>query len=96
MTSSIIFLMVETRLDIAYATLVVSRFAKNLSYYHSKAVKTIFCYFKAIKDVGIIYRREQGEDLIIKRYLNSDWARDHVTRKSSSGFIFMLNDGPIN
>lgn len=54
----IIFSMVETRPNIAYATLVMSHFIKNPSHLPSKAVKTIFCYLKAIKDLEIIYKRE--------------------------------------
>ncbi len=41
MTGSLMFWMVETRPDIAFATLVVSRFAKNPSRQHQEAVKTI-------------------------------------------------------
>lgn len=41
MTGSLMFLMVETRPDIAFTTSVTSRFAKNPSHLHTKAVKTI-------------------------------------------------------
>ncbi len=56
MTGSIMFSIVETRLDIAFATSVVSQFAKNPSHQHSKVVKTILRYLKATKDTGITYR----------------------------------------
>lgn len=85
MTGSIMFSMVETRPDIALATSVVSRFAKNPSHQHSEAVKTIFRYLKA---TGITYGGEEGRDLIIKGYSDSDWAGDHTTRKSTSGYQF--------
>lgn len=90
------FLMVETRPDIAFATLVVSRFAKNPSRQHTEAVKTVKRYLKATKTVGITYGGDEGGDLIIKGYFDSDWAGDHATRKSTSGFIFMLNGGPVS
>ena len=96
MTGSIIFSMVETRPDIAFATSVVSRFAKNPSYQHIEAVKTILRYLKATRETGITYKGEQGGDLIIKGYSDSDWASDHSTRKSTSGYIFMLNGGPVS
>ncbi len=41
MTGSLIFSMVETRPDIAFATSIASRFAKNLGHQHTEAVKTI-------------------------------------------------------
>lgn len=66
MTGSIIFLIVETRPDITFTTLVMSHFAKNPSHQHNKAIKTIFQYLKAIKETEIIYGGEQRKDLIIK------------------------------
>lgn len=42
MIDSIRFLIVETRLDITFATLVASYFAKNLDHQHIEIVKTIF------------------------------------------------------
>lgn len=96
MTSYIIFSMIETKDNITYATLVVSCFAKNPSHLHSKAVKTVFHYLKATRDVGIIYKREHGENPIIRGYSDSDWASDHVTRKLISKFIFMLNGNYIS
>lgn len=72
MTDSIIFSIVEIRSDITFATSVVSQFAKNPSYQHIKAVRTILQYLKATRDIGITYGEEQGEDLIIKNYSNSD------------------------
>lgn len=80
MTSLIIFSMIETEPNITFATFVVSQFAKNSSYQHSKVVKTILQYLKAINETRITYREKQREDLIIKEYSNSDMACDHITR----------------
>lgn len=88
--------MVETRPDIAYVALVVNRFAKNPSHFYSKVIRTIFCYLKATRDVGILYIGEQGGDLPIRGYSDSDWAGDYVIRKSTSGFIFMLYSGAVS
>ena len=89
--------MVETRPDIAFATSVMSRFAKNPSRQHTEAVKTIMQYLKATKTVGITYGgNEGGGNLTINGYSGSDWAGDHSTRKSTSGFIFVLNGGPVS
>lgn len=96
MSSLIIFSMIETGPDITFATSVVSQFAKNPSYQYSKVVKTILQYLKAIKETRITYREKQGGDLIIKEYSNSDLAGDHITRKSISRYIFMLNRGSVN
>lgn len=82
-TGSIMFSMVETRPDIAYATSVVSRFAKNPSHQYCKAVKTIFRYLKATRETEITHGGEQGGDLIITGDSDSDWAGDHANRKWS-------------
>ena len=93
MTGSLMFSMVETRPDIAFATSVASRFAKNPSHTHTKTVKTILKYLKGTKDRGIVYG--QGT-LTIEGYCNSDWAGDKDSRKSTSSYIFMLNGGPVS
>lgn len=49
MTGSLIVLMVETKLDIAFAIALAARFFKNPSYQHTKAIKIIFKYLKALK-----------------------------------------------
>ena len=74
MTESIIFSMIETRPDIIFTTLLVSRFAKNLSYQYIKAIKTIMKYFKSPKNQRITY--SEKEELKIKSYSDSDWACD--------------------
>ncbi len=94
-TESLIFSIIETRPDITFTTSVVSRFTKNLSRQHTKAVKTIMQYLKATRTLGITYGGN-GKDLIIKSFSNSDWAGDHASRKSTSGFVFMLNGGPVS
>lgn len=63
--------MIETRLDIAFATLIASRFAKDPSYQYTKAVKTILQYLKDSREQGITY--DGQEKLLVEEYLNSNW-----------------------
>ena len=53
-------------------------------------------YLKATKTLDIMYNKEEGSNLIIKSYFNSNWASDNITKKSTSDFIFMLNRGPVS
>lgn len=94
MIGSIMFSMVETRPDIAFATSLVSSFAKNPSHQHIEAVKTILKYLKGSIHRGITYGG--SEELKIEGYSDSDWAGDKESRKSTSGFIIMLNGGPVS
>ena len=70
MTGSLMFSMVKTRPDIAYATSVASRFAKNPSHQHTETVKTILRYLKGFRDRGITYGGEK--ELCVEGYLDSD------------------------
>lgn len=70
MTRSIMFFIIETRLDIFFAILVVSRFTKNLGYQPTKAVKIIFCYLKSLKSWKITYNSQNK--LLIERYFDSN------------------------
>lgn len=45
----------------------------------------------------IIYdSSENSDDFIIKNYFDKNWTNDHITRKSISNFIFILNDNLIS
>lgn len=97
MTELLIFSIVEIKVDIAFATSVVSFFTKDLSWQYTEVVKTIMHYLKVTKTMRIMYSNSEGkDDLIINGYSNSDWAGDHATRKSTSNFIFMLNSSLIS
>lgn len=65
-----IFLIVETRLDIAFTTSITGHFAKNPRYLHTKVVKTIPQYLKIFKECGITY--DSKNELLVERYLDSD------------------------
>lgn len=96
MTGSLMFSMVETRPDIAFATAFAAHFSKNPSHQHTKAVKTILKYLKGSRERGITYGGTSEEALKIQGYSDSDWAGDKESRKSTSGYIFMLNGGPVS
>lgn len=96
MTGSLIFSIVKTKPNIAFITFVVGCFAKNLIHQYTKVLKTIMRYPKAIRSIKITYSGEKGEDLTIKEYSYFDWAGDYITRKSTSGFVFILNGGPMS
>lgn len=93
---SIMFSMVETRPDVAFATSVASRFAKNLGHQHMEVVKTILGYLKGSREQGITYGGLDQEELLLEGYSDSDWAGDRESRRSTSDFMFMLNGGPVS
>lgn len=60
-------------------------------------MKTIMHYLQANKTHEIMYKNgEDSNNLTIKGYSNSDWANNQITKKLTSGFIFILNDSLVS
>lgn len=71
----IMFAIVESHSDIAFAVSMVSRFAKNSNTAYVNAVKMIICYLNTTKSREITYGGSRNNfDLI--EYSHSDWRRD--------------------
>lgn len=94
MTESLIFSTIETRPDIAFATSIASRFAKSPSHQFTEAVKTILRYLKGSREQGITYGGQNK--LHVEGYSDFDWTGVKKSQKLTSGFIFMLNGGPVS
>ena len=70
MIGSIMFSIVKTKSEVAFAILVASCFAPNQGYQHIEVVKSILRYFKGSRDQGINYGDKDG--LLIEGYSDSD------------------------
>ncbi|UYV62645.1 hypothetical protein LAZ67_2001397 [Cordylochernes scorpioides] len=92
---SLMYLMTGTRPDIAYAVSRVSQFMNNPGPSHWTAVKKIFGYLKATKNIGICFGGSPCTSTLIG-FSDADFAGDLDTRKSTTGYVFMLNNGPIS
>jgi len=75
----LMYAMIGTRLDIAYAVSKMSQFMTNYGKQHWTAVKRIFRYLNSTKEY---YLKLSGTHLI--GYSDSDWAGDKDDRKSTS------------
>lgn len=82
------------RVDIAFSVNVLSRFMQKPKAIHWEAAKRVVAYLKGTRDLGIVYR--SGGDERPVGYSDSDWAGDLHDHKSTTGFVFMLNGGPIS
>jgi hypothetical protein len=89
---SLMYVMMGTRPDIAFAVSVVSRFASNPDNTHWLAVQQIFRYLRGTIDHELVY---SGNLSPLVGYTDSDWAGDTDTRRSTSGYIFNLGSGAI-
>ncbi|CAG4933546.1 unnamed protein product [Colias eurytheme] len=88
----LLFLSSVSRPDISFAVNVLSRYVNNPSPQHVNSVKRVIRYLIKSKHLCIKYSRESN-DLI--GYSDSDFASDIDTRKSTTGYLFMMNGGPI-
>ena len=90
---SLMYAMLCTRPDIAYAVSMTSRFQSNPGLEHWVVVKAILKYLRRTKDLILTY----GEgDLQLTGFTDSDFQSDVDDRKSISGFIFTCNGGAVS
>ena len=90
---SLMYAMVATRPDIAYAVGVVSRYMSNPGKKHWEAVKSILRYLSGTADRQLCYGR--GE-LSIQGYVDSDYAGCVDTRRSTTGWIYTFAGAAIS
>lgn len=82
----------NSRPDICYAVGVISRFMNEPRKSHLIAAKRILRYVKGTANYGLVFPANRGEDqLDLIGYSDSDWCGDRVDRRSTSGYVFMLN-----
>ena len=90
---SLMYAMLCTRPDIAYAVSVTSRYQSNPGEQHWIAVKNILKYLRRTKDIMLVYGKDE---LKVEGYTDSDFQSDVDDRKSTSGFVFTLNGGAVS
>lgn len=90
----LMYLMVGTRPDLAAAVGVLSQFATDPCPTHWQTLKRVFRYIQGTKTHGIKFQAASDEKL--QGYSDADWAGDVETRRSTSGYAFMMNGGCIS
>jgi hypothetical protein len=89
---SLLYLMLSSRPDISFSVNQVSQFCENPQNCHWVAVKKILAYLKKTPEHGIRFGPELTAFL---GFTDADFAGDMDTRRSTSGYSFLLNGGPI-
>ncbi|XP_059276203.1 secreted RxLR effector protein 161-like [Lycium ferocissimum] len=93
LVGSLIYLTL-TRPNISYVVGVMSRYMQNPKKPHLEAVQRILRYIEGTFGYGIIYKK--GGDCKLVGYCDADYAGDHDTRRSTTGYVFMLGSGAIS
>ncbi|GJX82283.1 retrotransposon protein, putative, ty1-copia subclass [Tanacetum coccineum] len=73
---SLMYLMGCIRPDIAYAVSVASRYLANLGKNHWETVKWILTYLKGTANVGLVYGKDQGNQVDVDGFVDADYAKD--------------------
>jgi hypothetical protein len=86
-----------TRPDIAFAVNQLTRHLNDPRRVHWTAAMRVLKYLRGTATLGLTYRREEEKGkATITGYADADWAGDTVTRRSTSGFVFMLCSAAIS
>lgn len=85
-----------TRPDIAYSVATLSKYLNNPSISHLYAAKRVIKYLYHTRNRCIRYRRNSTAPLELLAYSDSDWAGDQDNRRSHSGSILMIAEGPLH
>ncbi|KAH9142680.1 hypothetical protein AeRB84_013262 [Aphanomyces euteiches] len=86
---SLMYLMLGTRPDLAYAVQALSRYLNNPGKSHIGKMKQVMRYVAGTIDYGLVYR---GTDLNLQDYTDSDYAANPDTRRSVSGYCTYVGD----
>ena len=86
------YAMLGTRLDLAFAVSLVSRFTSNLDVYYYIAIKSIFRYLRALINTSITFNGTKD----FYRYSNAEFSGDSSNSKLIGGYVFMFGSAPIS
>ncbi len=96
LVGSALYLMTQTRADLAYTMGVLTRFCHNPTEAHKLAGIRLLRYLKGTRDAYIEYRFDAEDvDLGLQCFTDSDWAGDLETRRSTSGYVIICGGGPL-
>lgn len=92
---SLLFAGLITRPDISFAVNFLSRYCNNPGKAHWGAVKRIMRYLKGTLDFCLTYK-QLPVNTGLTGFSDADWASDLDARKSTTGYMFVVNDGAVS
>ncbi|KAI5341865.1 hypothetical protein L3X38_009740 [Prunus dulcis] len=91
---SLMYAMLCTRPDISYAVSITSRYQSNSGSEYWSGVKTVLKYLRRTNDMFLVYGG--NPELLVEGYTHSNFEFNVNDRKSTSGYVFTLNEGAIS
>jgi hypothetical protein len=96
LVGALLYLSTCTRPDLAFSVYQLTRFMSAPRLIHWKALKRVLRYLKGTCDFGLMYQRNDKTDFMLVGFSDADWAGDPATRKSTTGYVFMICGGAIS
>ncbi|CDF39892.1 unnamed protein product [Chondrus crispus] len=92
---SLMYLMVGTRPDLAYAIGKLSQHSANPCESHWAGVKRVMRYVQGTRNLGIVFDNKSKSPELFG-FSDADWAGCSDSRKSTSGYVFKFCGGAIS
>ena len=95
----IMYAMLGTRPDLAYAVSTLSKFNSCPIPAHHSAMGPVLRYLQTMKNLGILYKGEPNSSSAIPElacHLDSDWRGDRDKRRSTGRFVLTLCGGAVS
>jgi hypothetical protein len=92
---SLMYAAITFRPDIAHSVNQLAQFCENPGEPHWKGVKRILKYLSSTRRHGLCYSGQNTNPDTIVAFSDADYAGDVDTRRSTSGFVFILNGAAV-
>ncbi|XP_031252927.1 secreted RxLR effector protein 161-like [Pistacia vera] len=92
---SVMYAMISTRPDLSFAISLLSMFMSNPGTEHWYALKWLLRYINSTSHVGLEYCK-RGNALDLMGFVDSDFAGDRDTRKSTTSYFFTFGGNCVS
>lgn len=97
---SVLYAMLGTRPDIAFATNKLAQFNTAPSKIHWETLKNLVRYLSATADRKLVYTgrksNEKNQQPELYGYCDADWGNNPDDRRSVTGYVFLLANGAVS
>ena len=90
----LMYLMVQTRPDLAYSVSKLAQFMSNPREEHWTALKRVLRYLQGTRELGICYSKTEGE-LTLSAWTDASWGEDPDDSRSTNGYVILMQGGPV-
>ena len=94
--ASVMYTMVCSRPDTAYAVNMISRYMSYPRNPHQQAIKWFFQYLAGTRSLGLVYKGNSQVGTQLEGFVDVDYAGNIDTKKSLTGYVFMVFGGAVS